>query len=235
MITDEDLESFPEDPQLAFVEFERLARRVLFAELEQVNGGEAVDDLRLEYMNKVVGAAKAYGIDGIRSYLIPSRSSAIYTEYADFLSTVDHYTIQIRIHAAARSRKFSVALDASTKSKIRHFVEQIKVEIEKSDLPVEKREALLAKLNAFLTEVDRTRTTFQAIADAWLLFCDVVGEGFEKLEPARKWLDSIARVMGRAKELEDLARPRLPSVDERPRLEPPRKGAEVELDDEIPF
>lgn len=235
MITDEELESLPEDPQLAFVEFERIAREALTNELMQAENGR--DDLRLEYLNKVVGAAKAFGIDGLRDWKVPSAHQFDYSYYANFVSDVDHYTIQIRIHAASRSRRYSVGLDDATKIKIRHFVEQIKLAIEAADLSVEKKEVLFKKLSKFLEEVDRARTPFQALADAWLFFCGVAGDGIEKLEPARKWLDSIAKLMGHAKELEDLSRPRLVPPDDRPRLEPPRNVGEPfgGSDDEIPF
>jgi hypothetical protein len=63
------------------------------------------------------------------------------------------------------------------------------------------------------------------------------------LEPARKWIDSISRLLGRAKEAEETANPSLPAPEERKRIEPPRRhesGRKApsiadELDDEIPF
>jgi hypothetical protein len=236
MITDEELQSLPEDPDQAFAKFEQIARTRLFEALRNAQGYES-EALQLEYMNQVVGAANAFGIEGVRDLKVPVTNSFVYNHYADFLRQVDNYTIQIRIHAVGRSRRYSVALDGPTKLKVRHYIAQIKGLIESAGLPADKKDALLRKLSSFVDELDRTRTTFQAVAEMWLAFCGVVGEGFEKLEPARKWLDSIANVMGKAKELEDLNRPRLPGPEERPRLEPPRKDSSTSKspDDEMPF
>lgn len=70
--------------------------------------------------------------------------------------------------------------------------------------------------------------------------CNAIGQGFQKLEAARKWVDSIGALLGRAKEGEDRADHRLPSPPERKRLEPPPeklvpKSPPEIVDDDIPF
>jgi hypothetical protein len=75
----------------------------------------------------------------------------------------------------------------------------------------------------------------------YIAVCDGIGQGFKKLEPARKWIDSIAALLGRAKEVEDSLRPTLPRPQERKELEPPRaqlappERKRNDLDDDIPF
>jgi hypothetical protein len=106
------------------------------------------------------------------------------------------------------------------------------------DLPIKKRESLYGKLNTFAAEVDRARTRFETASALLLEICDPIGQGFEKLEPARRWLDSIGALMARAKGLEDSIR--LPKPTERPRLEPLRRNLPppskpADLDDDIPF
>jgi hypothetical protein len=69
------------------------------------------------------------------------------------------------------------------------------------------------------------------------------GEVAQRLNPVRKFLDSIAGLLGYAKQAED-ARPSLPAPHERKRLTPPRKERLPApepprqpdlLDDDIPF
>lgn len=85
------------------------------------------------------------------------------------------------------------------RERIRHYVEKIKIALEVADFPSDRREKLLEELNAFLAEVDKSRTSMQAVAAMWITVCSAVGEGFAHLEPARKWLDDIATIMGAAK------------------------------------
>src|SRR5262249_13562753 len=93
------------------------------------------------------------------------------------------------------------------------FIKQMREAIERSDLPEDKRDALYNMLNKFAAEVDRVRTSLQAGMSVYIAICDSIDQGFKKLEPARKWIDSIGALMGREKESEDRA--------ERKRLEPP--------------
>ena len=55
----------------------------------------------------------------------------------------------------------------------------------------------------------------------YIAVCDGIGQGFKKLEPARTWIDSIAALLGRAKEVEDSLRPTLPRPEERNSLNRP--------------
>ena len=134
-------------------------------------------------------------------------------------------------------------LDASTKSKIRHYLEKIREIVDRLEVPLPKKEALTAKITALTDEVDRDRTRLDAYAGLALEMAATGGEVAHRLNPARKFLDSIAGLLGYAKQAED-ARPSLPAPHERKRLTPPRKERLPApepprqpdlLDDDIPF
>lgn len=192
-------------------------------------------------MNKVLAAARAYHIDGLSEWEVPHIQNYDYEVYAQFRHDVDHFTMQIRLRSATRSKKASVGLQQNDKIKIKHHIEQIKKCIGEADLPEEKEDRLLDKLNDFALEVEKNRTGLAAAMAVWIALCDGIGQGFEKLEPARRWIDSIAAVMGKAKADEDAARPRIPAPREAKRLEPPRRSLPKPeprsdaLDDDIPF
>jgi hypothetical protein len=148
--------------------------------------------------------------------------------------------MQIRLRQSARNKRFSVQLDDAAKIKIRHYIDQIKTVIDEADLPVEKHDKLHNKRGDFADEVEKIRTGFQTAMAVTAAVFSTIGEGFEKLEPARKWLDSVAALLGKAKEAEEAFPPRLPPVSERKRLEAPRRElppprAVNDLDDDIPF
>jgi hypothetical protein len=243
MITDEELALLPEDPELAFVEFERIVRGRVDDQERNVEQGIAysADSYRREYINKVLAAAQVYEIAALENWTVPSVQDDIVNAYVRLTSDVDHFTTQVRLRHAPRNRQNSVGLDRNTKTKIHHFIDQIRAAIENADLPEPKRESLYNKLNAFILEVDKNRTNLQSGMAFYIAVCDGIGQGFQKLEPARKWIDSIAGLLGRAKDVEDGLRPALPRPQEPKKLEAPRappatpipKGGD--LDDEIPF
>jgi hypothetical protein len=243
MITDEELAQLPEDPELAFVEFERIMRARLYEAEEEASRqqfGDA-DSYRLEYINKVLAAAKEYGIEALVEWHVPSVGSRIFEEYRQFASDVDHFTTQLRIRHAPKSRGNSVGLNGNTKRKIHHHIDQIRSVIDQAELPDAKRESLYEKLGRFALEVDKPRTDLDAGMAVYMAICDGIGQGLTKLEPARRWVDSIAGLLGRAKEVEDSSRPTLPLPPVRKRLEPPRDRVPTppqkgrDLDDDIPF
>ena len=151
--------------------------------------------------------------------------------------------VQIQIAHGRRVRGYSVRLDPSTKSKIRHYLEKIREIVDRLEVPLPKKEALSARITALSDEVDRDRTRFDAYAGLALEMATTGGEVAQRLNPVRKFLDSIAGLLGYAKQAED-ARPSLPAPHERKRLTPPRKERLPApepprqpdlLDDDIPF
>ena len=201
--------------------------------------GYNLDADRLEYMNCTIAASKVFNINGLSEWTVPM-SGNIYDNYVRFTTEVDHFTTQIRIRNAPKRRKESVGLDNNAKIKIHHYIDQIREIIDGSGIPEEKKESLYETLHNFALEVDKGRTALNAGMAVFIAICAGIGQGFEKLEPARRWIDLIATLLGKAKELEDSARPRLPSPTEQKRLQAPPKGLpkaepREEPDDDIPF
>jgi hypothetical protein len=89
MITDEEIENLPEEPELAFVAFERILReRSQTAIANASRNDENLDEYRLEYMNKVLGAAKALQVDALKNWEVPSANdNHIFSIYQDFLGS----------------------------------------------------------------------------------------------------------------------------------------------------
>jgi hypothetical protein len=212
MITDEEIEQLPEEPELAFVEFEKILR----TRTDEMLDRAASDNLSLtnyyvEYMNKVAAAAMTFRIEGLKHLKVPRVDSTTYGEYQQFSADVDFFTTQIRIRRAGRNRQNSVGLDGNTKAKIHSYIQKIRSVLDKAELPEGKRDLLFGKLDAFVLEVDKARTNLQSIAVVYLTICTVIGEGFNKLEPVRRFINSIATLIGKAKENEEvLALPSAP-------------------------
>jgi hypothetical protein len=114
MISDAEMSELPVDPELAFVQFEKILReRVQEMETQEADSrGFDADSYRLEYMNKVHAAAKVFGIEALANLAVPKadRNSSIAEQYRQFVTGVDYVTIQIRLHSARSNRQGSVGL-----------------------------------------------------------------------------------------------------------------------------
>ncbi|MFX8660878.1 hypothetical protein ABTM16_19650, partial [Acinetobacter baumannii] len=85
-------------------------------------------------------------------------------------------------------------LDEHDKKHIRAYVTKIKDIVEASALEIGKKEALLNKLNAFLAEVDRDRTSMQRFNDFIMGLARTTADATEELEPTWKWARLIAAI-----------------------------------------
>ncbi len=238
MITDEELWGLPEDNDLAFVQFERIVKERLLEEISRLDEQSNSDPYYLEYMNKVSAAAKSYDIEVVKDIEVPGVGRHIWDAYRQFSCDVDHATTQIRIRHASRNRQHSVGLDEGTKDLVRTLIGKIRTVLDRAEIPIDKREALTRKLNAFLSEVERIRTNLQAVASLYIAVCTTIGEGAKQLEPVRKWVDSIAGLLGKAKDAEDSAERTLPKPTTPKQIEAPRTRSEKARsfdEDEIPF
>jgi hypothetical protein len=156
------------------------------------------------------------------------------------LPAVDHFKVQVQIDHARSYNRFSVALDPTEKDKLRNYVAQIKKVIEECSLAQPKKERLYDKINNFLAEVDRDRTPYDQFADLVINLAHLGGEAAQELEPARKLINSIARLLGRAKEFEDSAPTLAPSPKHRQipapqKTLPPPPNKDGDMEDDIPF
>jgi hypothetical protein len=229
------------DPEMAFVSLETQYRAALDKKLENSDNNYFYNACVIEYMNHTLAAARALELQFLDGWEIPAHRTqvSLSDRLRDFTTAVDHFKVQVQIAHARGTIQYSVALDPEDKTKIRHFVQQIKDVIDKAPLPTPKKERLFDKINAFLAEVDRDRTGWQAFSDLVIAVAHLGGDAARELEPARKLIDSISRLLGRAKEFEDSA-PQISSKPTPRQIPAPRKGLpppnpEADTDGEIPF
>jgi hypothetical protein len=227
------------DPELAFVHLESMYRSALNNNLENTDNSNSFDVYVIEYINHTIAAAHALGLDFLDQWKVPSHTNnlRLHVHFKDFTTAVDHFKVQVQIDHARRRNRFSVPLDPAEKETLRHYVAQIKKVIDESSVAQPKKERLYDKINVFLAEVDRDRTAYEQFADLAINLAHLGGEAAQELEPARRLINSIARLLGRSKEVEESTLP--PSPPQR-RIPPPRKTLpppqkKDDMDDEIPF
>jgi hypothetical protein len=247
MITDDELENLPEDPELAFVQYEASLRKRIQYAIARGDGEEgSAQELHFEYMSHVLGMVNAFDLEALKGWSMPSADESweiIQGTYRQLMADVDFNNIQIRIKNARRKKVYSVALDHSAKQKIRHHLGQIKEVVDKLEVSESKKEALYSKIGALEDEVNRDRTRFDAAMALVLEVGDTAGEFGKLLKPIKEFMDSITGVIKAAKGDEEqrypsLAAPETPKQIESPKKQlpsPENNNGSGDLDDEIPF
>ena len=244
MISDDELLNLPDDPELAFVHYEETLRKRVQTEID-TSGGYNIEGLQIEYISHVLGVVKALDLKILENWEMPSVAQAsglIENQYKQLLADVAHYVVQIRVKNARRLKRYSVALDPAVKQQIRHHLDRIKEIVDRLEVPLSKKEALIARIGALETEVSRDRTRIDAAMALVLEAANTGGEAGKRLEPVRKLIDSITGLFGSAKEEEEKIS-RLNGPEDRKQIQGPRRqlpapeesaGSE-DLEDEIPF
>jgi hypothetical protein len=248
MISDEDMiDAVREargDNQMAFVKLERRFRNILNENLEGLHdqqGYEVWNSYYIEYMNHTLSTAKGLGIAVFNAWNLPSHeiNRSVGDIYRDFTAAVDSFSMQVRLSNATHVALFTVHLTAEDKRKIHHFGSQIRDIVQKSNLALEKREELLSLLNTFLKEVDRDRTRMEYVGAFVTGVAHIIGESAKELDPLRAWIETIAKIFGKAQDSEPKRLPpsetkQIPAPDV-PAPRPHARGSKPELDDDIPF
>jgi hypothetical protein len=225
-------DGLPDDPEQAFLYLEEFFRNECTAQVRSAEQQEERADIYyVQYISKVLGAITELGLESrFSGQDIPRIDDVNYATYLNFSKDVEHYRTILNIRHARRRKEYTVALDASTKDQLRNLLSKMKQTIDKLDVPQAKKEALFTRITALEEEINRTRTRFEVIAAFWIEGCEAFGDGVEKLEPLRRWVDSIGTLLGKAKKEERSDTRHLPPPKAPKQIEPPK----IETDD-IPF
>jgi len=233
-------ENLSEDNHVAFLQLEKEFRNELGMAQEDRNSNWSY--ITADYMNKTLAAADALDVDALSGFFVNTRDDNEHSEnFNDFLRAVDNVIIQMRIVNSRNRNAMSVGLTEAQKTKIHHFIEKIRGEVQSSSAPDAKKEKLYDILAKLAQEVSNARTRYERFADLARslagLSADVEREG------ARPWWPWFEKIMGLLDAAKD-AEPKLPKPPEIKKIEPPRKelskpeggyGSGRDLDDEIPF
>lgn len=226
MISDDDIAGLPEDDREAFLKLQQLARQQLDEDLES-DPRENSWKYELRYMSTVLAGAKVYGIDDIADrFRMPSHDEEHRALIANFMSSVDHLCMELRLKNAQNLRQFTVAFDVATKTKLSHLLTQVREIVGKLEVSDSKRARLINRIALLQLEIDKDRTRMEALGS---FIADIV----DTAQPAVDLAMKVARIFGEKKSAEDEAR-QLPPPKMPKQIEAPKKHNK-KLDDEIPF
>jgi hypothetical protein len=234
----------PTDPAQAFLYLESHYRKECEARVDAAHE-ERTDVFYVRYMSKVIAAIESLGLQAeFTGKGVPQIGEVDYDTYLNFGKDVEHYMTKLRIVQARRSQGFSVRLDATTKDKLRHYLQEIRTVVDALEVDERKKAALYDRINDLQREIDQDRAPFDRYASLSIAIAGVIGEAIEKSH-IRHLLNSVERVLwGAQTETQQLSPPPTPRRIEgpkpapRPAAKPERKPPMTkrdDMDDEIPF
>lgn len=231
MLTDEEIEALPEDPEEAFAAFAAKAWQHVEAARDQNNW-----DAERKYVFSMLSFEEVHGTNFLHGFQDPPADTRAFSDYfTNFHLTVEQVSLKIRLKRNLDSKSGLsnvIRLDRASRSIIHEHISRIKEYLNSIDLPEKKRNSLFSKLNAFSSEVDRNLTKSEYAFSFMLDLAQTAGDMANKLKPVRDLFEPILRQLGKAKE-ENAA---LPSPKANKQLPgPPKQLPKPELDDEIPF
>ncbi|RYZ78732.1 MAG: hypothetical protein EOP06_28500, partial [Proteobacteria bacterium] len=147
-------DELPEDHEQAFVYLERKFRAQLDESLRDNDQGSFDAYAKRKYISAVIAVAKSLEIPGIADYPLPSKDREVWETFDIFETDVMNISIQIEINHARRRKKYSVVFDDVERQRMRHYIEQIRLTVEESDAPTNKRDAIFKKLAELTLEID---------------------------------------------------------------------------------
>ena len=250
LITIEEMDALPDDPQEAFVMFEGICRRRMNAYIANIGQNDQTDanGIRTEYMTRIGAAAAAYGVVEIaESYYTDFNISDFSILYRKAVAVATRLNIEKR----QRQRGSVVALPDGTKARLRVHLEELRKAVEASDLEGKRKKILTAKLDAFGKELDREKANLTVILAAVSIVAAGINQtigGVNKLQKVvidmPKTIEAISVLLGK-ESLSEQEQASLPAPPVVKALPPPggRRASQArppsafdsDLDDDVPF
>jgi len=216
-ITEEEIDELPEDDQAAFLAFVKISRRRLAEATSNLDPSDEqqwheLNEARHGFMNIVTAAARRYRVEPFASMDVPRVGNFANNEHRQFTADLDHYMTQLLLSDGTRSRRDSVVLSASAKTRIRTHLHHLRDQIGKEEMPQKKRKDLLDKLSAFEEALDKRRLSLLAVARLTVEILAVPGALGGSYDIATKLLTNVVQTVAQEKGTEG---------DRTPQVEPP--------------
>jgi hypothetical protein len=225
LITQDEIESLPDDPRERFVRLEEICRRRHYDEIAQEQEWAIIQDSQLKYMSTVVAAAKYLEIEPVCSVEIPLRKNFSHEDFRDFVLQIQLYTVQLMLESAERKNRTAIMLEGSTRDRLLTLTSHLRDQIRKLELPPARIEQLIKRINEFEKELRQPRLRLVTVALVTLAIAGAIADVGGATEVVRKLISQIEETVGKAKDEQDkeAASRLLPSAEVRKLAPPPKE------------
>lgn len=235
LITDDDYDTLPPEPEKRFAALESICRKNMLAIISPETGQSFDTMVRMQYMTIVSASAEELGIDGIR-YI--DHHDSVTQDLNEFFRLVTGVTTKIKLRNSSSRDALSVKLAVKTKGLIEHELTKLRASVEDSNLSDDKKSRLLDKIGEFRTELHKERLRFGVSLSVLASIGAMVGGGTAFLAEAPEAIATITYLIGVDKQDEDAEIIRLQGPPKLKLLAPPptSSGSNWDsMDDDIPF
>jgi len=201
VLSDDDFESLPEDPKLAFVEYARRLRIVVSREAQQ-REDSSVERSFAYHMKAFTDTVDV----GINFNAPPADENNFWVWYRDFSNRIDYHSAKIKLERrffSFQSHRY-IEFDEDYRIKIHQHLNKVRKIVNAAQIEERLRENIYTRLNALAAEVDKGRSGLVRFADAFVEISAAIGDGAEKLEPAVKIMERIGALFGKARKENDV-------------------------------
>lgn len=253
VMSEEELEALPDDPEAAMIVFARRAQGVYNENYDRLSSfQDGWDHIRKEqrgFMNVVVAVAKRLGITALKDFDINVSRQEQDDHFEEFQTALDHYLAQIVVGQALQRKKAGVELSPKVKDRIRGHINALKKLLDGADVTPRRKAHMMTRLEEFEKELDKHRVQWAMVGlftlEILALPSDLVGS----YDIANKLVTNIVHELQTAKLEEEERRPLpgpnfdgyLPSPPKPPEVQKPKRrpssapAFEGSMDDDIPF
>lgn len=241
MITDEEIDDLPDDDEAAFVQYEAILRETV----RRVNSDQDYRtwDVEREYVAHMLAFVDNRDLPVDLPRNPPDDDQYFSDWYKNFVRAIDYFKASARLQVSARRKRnvTSIALPIDMKAQIGGHLTAIRNIVGCADLSANKRDAIFRRVADLQEEVDRDRTRTEAALALLLDVTSAVGKGAENLKPVLDRIESIIKVLAKARDENE--QKALTGPKERKRIAAPTTSAEQPAQqewaladsDEIPF
>jgi hypothetical protein len=241
LISADEYAALSDDDEECFAQLEASCNRNMVRLIDRKNSTYAVNEIRMQYMAVISGAAQECSIPDIDPPSCHGSDEEFYDQFQQFSISVPRQVARIRVRGRNLRNSFSVQ-----RTKIEHYIGRIRTIIDTSDLAQDRKRLLGSKLDELLAELSnrrigfgRTMSVLSAILLGLAISTTIAAEG-----PAA--VSNIMKLIAADKETEEAAKRRLAppprALPALPRFEAKRQvgpqwdaPSGADLDDEIPF
>jgi hypothetical protein len=232
--------SLPDNSEEAFAVLHRRRMRELDEAYEENRGGVWMERA---YVDCMISFDDVYGLDILSDLKNPPLNDQDFGPYyTAFRRRCEMTSMKVLMEAARRAKagvSTVVCLSQPSKAAIHRLIGEIRVQIYAIKISDELRHSLLAKLNAFAAEVDKEKTSTQALYAGMIEASRAIREASDELQPVFDRLDRISKWIEKADKIADKLLPwreRRQIEKPQPKIEDKRPNlSNVDLDDDVPF
>lgn len=235
LISDDDYDTLPVEPEKRFVALEKICRSNMMAMISNDTPVVHDSELRIQYMTIVAASAEQLGINGI-NYV--DHFDTVEKDLREFTRLVTGVTTKIRLRNSSGRDALSVKLANRTKGLIEDQLTKLKASVTESTLSEDKKLRLLGKIEEFRDELHKERLRFGVSLAVLASIGAMVGGGTAFLADGPAAISTITHLIGLDKESEDAAILRLQGPPKAKLIAGPvlpSKGSRLPMDDDIPF